>query len=40
MFIPVIETESKFILTQGKFTEEETAYYTKQCIASLKYMHN
>lgn len=29
-----------FLLIQGKFSEEQTAYYTKQCITSLKYMHN
>lgn len=25
---------------KGKFGEEEVAYYSKQCIAALKYMHN
>lgn len=27
-------------ITQGKFNEEETAYFGKQAISALKYMHN
>ena len=34
------QSESKFLLIQGKFSEEETAYYGKQAISALKYMHN